>query len=73
MGFTQTYKLIFPTNLLRFKYYYQFEEFFCEEHGKLKINVGKALKKQSITSTLRIRLRRSKLEIEENLKQEQIK
>jgi hypothetical protein len=74
LGFTQNYKFIFPAKSILFQSYYQFEEFFCEEHGKIKLNVAKSFKQQSTSSTLRIRLHRSKLEIvEQNLKLERVK
>jgi hypothetical protein len=43
LGLIQTYKIIFSTKLTRFQSYYQFEEFFCEEHGKIKLNASKKL------------------------------
>jgi hypothetical protein len=74
LGLTQTYKFIFPPKSILIQSCYQFEEFFCEEHGKIKLNITKSLKQQSTTSTLRIRLHRSKLEIvEQNLQLERVK
>jgi hypothetical protein len=73
LGATQTYKVIFTTKLIRVQFYYQFEEFFCEEHGKMKLDIIKGFNKQSIPSALKIRLSHSKLESKQKLKLKQVK